>query len=55
MLKSISSLGTILSKPEQQTVNGGTLSCEEGATWEWVYAYGQWRKILCKKTHTFNS
>ena len=34
MLKSISNLGTVLSKSEQQTINGGAIDCPEGTRYQ---------------------
>ena len=51
MLKSISNLGTVLSKSEQQTINGGLMWCSDGAKFEWKLVNGRWRKVPCPKKH----
>lgn len=51
MLKSISNLGTVLSKTEQKTINGGLMYCKDGASFEWRLINGKWRKVACAIQH----
>ena len=37
MLKSISNLGTVLSKSEQKTINGGQINCPDGQVLHCIY------------------